>query len=610
VLSAGCNERSALPTSPWPPAQDDAPTDGWTQLYPATTLRDLRTVFALDSDEAWAAGDAGLVVQFDGEQARVHRPTSGTIDVIDGHARDDVWALTSHQLLHWDGRQWREARDTGWSEWFQALHCDGDGTTWLGQRGTRVVEVDGEYRSWRVPVISDLAREWVIPRQDADVERIWRPHADGPLLAAIADSVATIYALQDGQWEPLAWDLAQFQGADGPTLCAATRAEPSRRDLFTITPNLELALVCEDLGGSILAHSRAVLLASGNEIRGVSSCVRFDVLDGARSSVRAMAVPRRAGPAGPVVFAVGYDGLFLRGAWREDWSMEWAEVTPGPHAACGGVTSAGGLLFSASWDDGVLVSDHDRWWVEDVGFRIARIAAGHDGRLLAWSWWGDVARREADGQWQRLPMFPGEYPTIMADAGGRVYARAEWSTTIQVLDGDHWRPLDPTGGSILFGYLGVAPTGDLYQLVRLHRLGQFVLHHDGERWHDVTPPDTELSWSQFAVSAVDGRLSGFLRRRTVDGAAYDVFATLVDGTWQDEGPLDINGDAPDRNIIHAADGTFYATDSSRIFRHTTDQTWEVVCEVPGGIDAVVVEPDHGIFVESESRILHHPLTAR
>ena len=71
---------------------------------------ELEAVFALSGDLAWAVGQRGAILQWDGSSwAKADSPTGVTLRAVSAAAEHDAWAVGSDGvIIHWDGRAWHK----------------------------------------------------------------------------------------------------------------------------------------------------------------------------------------------------------------------------------------------------------------------------------------------------------------------------------------------------------------------------------------------------------------------------------------------------------------------------------------------------------------------
>ena len=625
-LAAGCSEQTARPTSPFSAPEDPLTIGDWTRVYPEVTVADLDDVWALDSDDVWAVGSDGTVLHHDGQHVTSHAfDRDERIIGVDGTGHDDVWVHSDDHVWHWDGRDWDPVPiplSYTWAYDLEALDAADDGALWLAvRRDLPVPEGDGHVER-RLPVVLRRAAggqwdQWVLSDQQTSRMAMWTVAPGGPRIVVSGHPDPLVHHFTGAAWEPLDWTLAEFYAADGDLVSALRQdgEQPPTRGIFRIGDDLSLSPVCEGFSANIICRSRTLLLASTHEISGVSGCQAFTVLDNARAPMAALAVPERAGAAGPVVLAVGDEGLLLRGAWREDWTMTWSELIPQPSTTVSSLVADGTTLVAED-DDRVFVCEADGagWTVEDAGLDADGLVLGGDGHVYAYSrnWLdpGAIARRTGPGQWQSLPRFPGELLEIAVDAAGRV-AALSWPGRDQVwvLEDGQWDRLDPPGG--LVDWIGLTPAGDLFALVELERVGTFLVHHDGHIWRDISPAELAAGRGRFWVSPVSGRLVGLGYRENPSGPSFTWYLERRDGSWQLDGPLPLP--APYEIFQETPDGTLWAHDGGRLFRRQAG-TWEYVLDDQalddagiGGISHYWVVPGRGIYGLGSHHILHHPL---
>jgi len=92
----------------------------------------LRAIAGSGSNRAWAVGDAGTIVQWNGREWTAVANTSGD-DLIDlcVETADRAWAVGSHgRVVRWDGHAWQELRRPVQTA-LRAVWCTGRGTVWL-----------------------------------------------------------------------------------------------------------------------------------------------------------------------------------------------------------------------------------------------------------------------------------------------------------------------------------------------------------------------------------------------------------------------------------------------------------------------------------------------
>ncbi len=85
--------------------------NGWCWENPLPMGMQLSAVHGGDEANVWAVGNAGVALQFDGQDFVLHRPPSekASTGVWVG-GPDDVWMLSSDQVLRWDGQTWTSQR--------------------------------------------------------------------------------------------------------------------------------------------------------------------------------------------------------------------------------------------------------------------------------------------------------------------------------------------------------------------------------------------------------------------------------------------------------------------------------------------------------------------
>ncbi len=121
VWLAACSNNSNPPTDMGP--QSDMPQgdggikkmqqpgcsiDEWCWQFPQPQGSNLRSVWGSSTNDAWAVGDAGALIHYDGVQWKaVVSPTTSTLWSISGSSASDVWAVGDGvTVLHYDGQNW------------------------------------------------------------------------------------------------------------------------------------------------------------------------------------------------------------------------------------------------------------------------------------------------------------------------------------------------------------------------------------------------------------------------------------------------------------------------------------------------------------------------
>ena len=79
---------------------------------PSGTGAFLESVWVAAPDDAWAGGDDGVLLHYDGAAwSSVEVPTDGVIGTLWGSGPRDVYAISSEDLLHFDGTRWAAVSD-------------------------------------------------------------------------------------------------------------------------------------------------------------------------------------------------------------------------------------------------------------------------------------------------------------------------------------------------------------------------------------------------------------------------------------------------------------------------------------------------------------------
>jgi hypothetical protein len=139
----------------WRHARDDAWAVGelgavlhwdghaWTR-FASDSIASLRGVSGTAGDDVWAAGQWGTLLHWDGSTWRhVESNTSNTFSDVLALARDDAWAITSEgALMHWDGKTWTRSPCDN-SAGLMRIAGSGPGNVWAGGSDGNVLHWDG-----------------------------------------------------------------------------------------------------------------------------------------------------------------------------------------------------------------------------------------------------------------------------------------------------------------------------------------------------------------------------------------------------------------------------------------------------------------------------------
>jgi hypothetical protein len=156
--------------------------------------------WALDRGHLWV--DQERVALADGPQEESNTFASGRVSV-SGTADDDVWALNSGRLSHWDGNNWTP-RELPLYLWPVAVVADTRSRAWVRGHTGKVVQWNG--RAW-----TSLPPTGVARTTDAhfDDEQLWVASAAGAVLRYV-----------QGRWQPT-------DGLPGAPIFAIWAASPS-----------------------------------------------------------------------------------------------------------------------------------------------------------------------------------------------------------------------------------------------------------------------------------------------------------------------------------------------------------------------------------------------
>ncbi len=496
AMATGCARRDSLPTAP-----EGGITDIWTRLYPPSTNRNLHGVWAMDADDVWAVGQGGVIVHYDGQNVReVASPTAADLKAIDGCARDDIWAVGSMAILHFDGYAWRDVSTDAVSG-LSTLCCRGPGDVFvMGEASTdsgtvvAVSHYDGV--AWRDTGFP--ARHFYSSRV------LWSPGPDYPLYAG----TWTLVYYQDGVWTPCS-PVVYPQAASGNRLLARFGGY-TEVGLFEVDTSGGLHTLCGSghlPPARYMVRSRDMLAGDSRGIWSIVSCDDEPSFLGSDVYLEALAAPVRPGPDGPAVYAVGRDALMLRGAWQPDHTLAWSQLGPGPTPTLGIDSFAGsGDRAYALTEDGRLARITSAGVTFDgafIGLRELRGVA--DGRIAALTAGGSLIARDDDGPWETVvadvPTMTERYWTDGVSALFTTVFGACWA-----YEGGGLAPVDslPAYCSWVDGYA----LDDLYATA----MGG-LRHFDGQHWQSVVGADSSFTLNAYA--------SPFRNRVYIRGLDYD-----------------------------------------------------------------------------------------
>lgn len=96
------------------------------------TSNTLTAIWVVDADDAWAVGDGGVTLHYDGDQwESVDNPTGADLRDVWASDSNDVWAVgTGGEILHYDGNDWASL-DTPADEDLYGLWGSGPDDIWV-----------------------------------------------------------------------------------------------------------------------------------------------------------------------------------------------------------------------------------------------------------------------------------------------------------------------------------------------------------------------------------------------------------------------------------------------------------------------------------------------
>lgn len=135
----------------------------WRAPFPSiaavgTSSIHLHDVWASARDDAWAVGDHGTAVHFDGTAwVAAAISTSSSVRGVWGSSRDDVWAV-GQGVFHWDGTEWSTSVAASFLE---AVWGSGPTDVWAAGDGSTVLHWDGS--AWSTTTVGEPAERtrWV-----------------------------------------------------------------------------------------------------------------------------------------------------------------------------------------------------------------------------------------------------------------------------------------------------------------------------------------------------------------------------------------------------------------------------------------------------------------
>jgi hypothetical protein len=196
--------------------------DGWCLERPRTGADNLTSLWALGSDDVWAAGGMEIFLHWDGTGwARVPSPSFWSVYDLCFCAPDDGWAVTqTGDILRYDGVDWQVFPSPNDPHILSAVWCQCDAQpaadVWAVGRPGKVVHYDGQ--AWSmvdVPPVADLYGAWA-----PGPGELWAVGRDGALLHYV-DSLGQVIATGLGEDLNSVWGRAPGEAwavGDGGTI--------------------------------------------------------------------------------------------------------------------------------------------------------------------------------------------------------------------------------------------------------------------------------------------------------------------------------------------------------------------------------------------------------
>ena len=154
---------------------------GWCWQFPRPQGNTLNAVLSFESGEAWAVGEAGTLLYFDGDVWELlDSGTESDLNDIAGTGPDDIWSAGKQgTFLHWNGSRW-QSMPSSTSIDLQGLFVDSAKNAWtVGRAGFlgRWSFQDDKLQHIASPSNKDLYAIW-----GAAEDRIWAVGQSGTLL--------------------------------------------------------------------------------------------------------------------------------------------------------------------------------------------------------------------------------------------------------------------------------------------------------------------------------------------------------------------------------------------------------------------------------------------
>jgi len=588
----GCVEDAPMPTAPAGPADPGGP---WTRVWPAVSCEYLAAAWGMDADDMWAVGESGTILHYDGRRVVAFDPgTRDDLRDIDGCARDDVWAVADHAILHWDGHAWTESRRES-AEHYYTVCCIGRDEVYVGgtlenepvNDGPLLLRYDGG--AWHRPPCGRAP--------GGAVRRGWRPGPEYPLFAATADS---LFLRADGPWRPT--DLQGYVGdADGIRVLLDPHGDWYQCMLFTILPDGRLDIECYDsffANADQLTLSRSLLVSSGVNVYRLDDCLEHQVYDGFWWTIRDLAVPELPGPSGLTAFAVGGGALFVRLAWQGGTMVATPlGPQPGPYPERQ-LTAADGRLYAIGSYSRLVRLEGADWQPVETPFDPTDLRALADGRLVIANG-REIAVASGDlSTWQRLPDCPVSMYRYWIDTSLEPRVVTQYGE-LWALEAMSWAQVDtvPNAGGLMLTDLDGVSNHEIY-VSGFDYDGTFCLRYDGGAW-------TEILDGDYAVFYLD---QGLFSRRVYTQGRRDDLGWFTGYLQDGELTVFLTPSLSLRDIAEASADLAYGCDSDGLYAF--DPNGWVPLDAPEATDFryLAADPGLGLYVLTDRLdLFHRPL---
>ncbi|MFO0562782.1 MAG: hypothetical protein U0269_32485 [Polyangiales bacterium] len=205
---AATSADSAASRDVTPPTPVSCQAGQWCWQSPLPQGNPLNGVHIVSARDAWAVGDRGAIVHFDGERwSQVPSPTDVDLHTMWGSGPADVWAYglrtrsdapLRYALIRWNGSQWQRV-EHGALPYIRDLHGSGEDNLWLVTAGSDSTSALSRWNGAAfvpAPALPDNARpQSVCARSRTEV---WVTAADP----------RTSWPTMLYRWDGVAWTLA------------------------------------------------------------------------------------------------------------------------------------------------------------------------------------------------------------------------------------------------------------------------------------------------------------------------------------------------------------------------------------------------------------------